>query len=220
MLSPYDWQEGIGNRASYVEAKIAQGAPVLAVSLDSGILVMTYRRQSQKIFEIYDRLIFAAIGQQSDIEAIRVAAVEFAHREGYSRSESDVTIQRVVTAVSAPIKKGFGDFGSSPIVANSLFAELSDIPENDSFYTIEFDGDYHLHRGSAILAAKSFADAKVLEEIKPDLTAEAALALLTEKWKYVASEKGETELVMDGLHLEATLLERKSERENKFRVLA
>src|SRR3569832_2774998 len=101
MFTPYDWQEGIGNRAQYIEAKLAQGAPVVAVSLEDGILVFTYRRQARKIYEVYDRLIFAGIGQQSDVEALRMAAVDFASQEGYNRSEQDVTIQRVATALSA-----------------------------------------------------------------------------------------------------------------------
>ena len=110
MLTPYDWQEGIGNRAQYVESRLEQGAPILALSTEAGIVVFTYRRQTPKIFEIYDRIVFSAIGQQSDVEAIRIAAVEFAHREGFSRSEDDVTISRLVSAVSAPIKQAFGSF--------------------------------------------------------------------------------------------------------------
>src|SRR5271170_6150411 len=103
MFTPYDWQEGIGNRAQYIEGKLATGSPVLAVSLPEGILVYTYRRQARKVYEIYDKLIFAAVGQQSDVEAIRIAALEFASREGYNRSEEDVTIQRVATGMSAPL---------------------------------------------------------------------------------------------------------------------
>jgi len=75
MFTPYDWQEGIGNRASYIEGKLAHGAPVLAVSLDDGILVFTYRRTSRKICEIYDRL-FAIHGWSAEQERIRAAARE------------------------------------------------------------------------------------------------------------------------------------------------
>ena len=82
MFTPYDWQEGIGHRAQYIQAKLAQGAPVIAVSIPAGILVFTYRRQSRKVYEIYDRIIFAGIGQQSDVEAVRIAALEFASKEG------------------------------------------------------------------------------------------------------------------------------------------
>src|SRR3569832_1637489 len=76
VFTPYDWQEGIGNRAQYIEGKLAQGLPVLALSLAEGILLFTYRRQARKIYEIYDRLIFAGVGQQSDVEALRIAAVD------------------------------------------------------------------------------------------------------------------------------------------------
>src|SRR3569832_1464768 len=127
MFTPYDWQEGIGNRAQYIEAKLAQGAPVVAVSLEDGILVFTYRRQARKIYEVYDRLIFAGIGQQSDVEALRMAAVDFA-------SEEDVTIQRVATALSAPLKIAFSDFSTSPLVARSLFAEVGPSIEDDLYY--------------------------------------------------------------------------------------
>ncbi len=41
MLTPYDWQEGIGNRAQYIEGKLAQGSPVLAISRPEGVLFFT-----------------------------------------------------------------------------------------------------------------------------------------------------------------------------------
>ena len=117
-MTPYDWQEGMSHRAQYVESRLATGVPVIAVSLDPGILAVTYRRQSRKIYEIYDRLMFAGLGLQSDVEAMRVAAIDFSHQEGYQRSEQDVTIQRVVAAVSDPVKQAFANFGSPPVVAN------------------------------------------------------------------------------------------------------
>src|SRR2546423_11440604 len=123
MLTPYDWQEGIGHRAQYVENKLEQGSPVLALSIKEGILLVTYRRNARKIFEIYDRLAFAAVGQQSDIESLRVAAVDFAHQEGFNRSEQDVTIQRVVTALSGAGEKTFCEFSNSPVVVGARFAE-------------------------------------------------------------------------------------------------
>ena len=48
MMNPYDWQDAMQNRVSYILNRIEKGAPVLAVSLDAGILLFTYRRQSQK----------------------------------------------------------------------------------------------------------------------------------------------------------------------------
>lgn len=219
MLTPYDWQEGMGNRSAFVEGRLSQGSPVLAVSLEAGILLFTYKRQSGKLFEIYDRLGFGALGQQSDIEAIRVAAVEFAHQEGFSRSEADVTIQRVVTGVSTPLKQAFGDFTRSPILAASVFAELGATAEDDRFYTIDYDGDYHQLRNCAVVSVGSSSKPDLRESIPVDSSVEAALEKLAEIWQNVASEAGERDVPMDGLHREVLFLQRNSVRENLFTYL-
>jgi proteasome alpha subunit len=219
MLTPYDWQEGVNNRISYIMGRIENGAPVLAVSLNAGILILTYRRQSDKIFEVYDRLAFAGLGQQSDIESIRVMAVEFAHREGYTRSEQDVTIQRVVTSVSAPIKKAFSDFSYAPILALSLFIELGSKPEEDQFYTVDFDGDYHLAKQSAILSGREHGATKLHEAIPPKTSVEKATTLLQEQWMKIASQEGSTEVSLEGLTADILLMERGSDRENVFRKI-
>ncbi len=64
MNTPFDWQEAVGHRASYIESRLALGTPVLAVSIDAGIVLFTYKRQARKLFEIYDHLAMAGIGQQ------------------------------------------------------------------------------------------------------------------------------------------------------------
>jgi proteasome alpha subunit len=223
VFTPYDWQEGIGHRAQYIQAKLAQGAPVIAVSLDAGILVLTYRRQARKIYEIYDRLIFAGIGQQSDVEAVRVAALEFASKEGFSRSEEDVTIQRVATAMSGPLKKAFSDFSTSPVVAKSLFGEVNLTPGEDLYYTIDYDGDYATSRNYAIIsgaADSQLPDPSKLTALQP-LSPEDAFEALKDIWLTIvdsdASEANEDKL--KGLTAEAVLLERSGERENRFRLL-
>jgi len=223
MFTPYDWQEGIGNRAQYIEGKLAQGAPVLAVSLEAGILVFTFRRQSRKIYEIYDRLIYAGIGQQSDVDAMRMAALEFASREGYTRSEEDVTIQRVATAMSAPLKRAFSDFGAAPIIARSLFAEVGPRPEEDIYYTLDYDGDYALSRRRAAIAGTLEAGAEIEKQldsfnVQDPVAAAEALRPIWLKSIDPEGHKPETEL-LTGLKPEAVLLERTDLRENRFRVL-
>lgn len=219
MVTPYDWQEGIGNRAQYIEGKLAEGAAVIGVSIDEGILFFTYRRQARKIFEIYDRLIFGAVGQQSDVEALRTAAVDFAHQEGYNRSEEDVTIQRVVTALSTAVKKAFGDFTSAPVVARSLFGEVSPEVETDLFYVLDFDGDFHTSRRFAVAAGTEKAAEAILGRLasfKPATKPEKAVELLKEIW-LAGVEEGER--VPEGYAPEAVLLSRKTDMENRFRVI-
>lgn len=220
MLTPYDWQEAIGNRAQYIETKLASGLPVLAVTLQSGILMLTYRRQSRKIFEIYDRLIMGAVGQQSDVEALRVAAVDFAHQEGFSRSEEDVTLQRVVTALSAPIKRAFSDFSYSPNVAQALFAEVGTSPEEDQFAVLEFDGDFGTRTGAAFLAHGEVASAfqERLDGFSWEgKSTESALEELTGLWQSAFTRAGGE--IPEGLDREAVLLERAPRGERRLRTL-
>ena len=182
MITPSDWQEGIGHRAQYVESRLASGVPVIAVSLDEGVLAVTYRRQSRKVFEIYDRLMFAGLGLQSDVEALRVSAIDYCHQEGYQRSEQDVTIQRVVAAISDPVKRAFADFGSPPVVAKSLFMQVGEAPELDRYYEIDYHGDFSSERGASFLCGREDS-AKViragLEEMSLEkVTVEEAVGLL------------------------------------------
>lgn len=224
MYTPYDWQEGIGNRAQFIEGRLAQGAPVLAVSLEAGILVFTFRRQARKIYEIFDRVVFAGMGQQSDVEALRVAALEFASREGYNRSEEDVTIQRIATAVSGPIKRAFSDFSSAPIVARSLFGEVNARPEDDLYYALDYDGDYAMSRRFSVIAGTEAVGDSAREKlagIPSDSTPEAAMASLREIWIAIQNPENDAsaEDPTKGLSPEAMLLERSDARENRFRLL-
>jgi proteasome alpha subunit len=222
MITPYDWQEGIGNRAQYIEGKLEHGSPVVAVSLESGILVFTRRRQSRKIFELYDRLLFAAIGQQSDVEALRASAVEFAHTEGYNRSEQDVTIQRVVTALSGPVKKAFADFSSAPLVARSLFAEVGETVDEDRYFVLNYDGDYQSFNRGAIVTGKMSAQEleRKLEEVPQNSDPDSVIRQLAEIWDLAARADDDEDAASDGQSDEAMLLERSSARDDRFRILA
>lgn len=222
MLTPYDWQEGIGHRAGYVETKLAQGAPVIALSLDEGILMLTYRRHARKIYEIYDHLIFGAIGQQSDVEALRVAAIDFAHQEGYNRSEEDVTIQRVVTALSGSLKRAFADFNTAPFVARALFAEVGEGPTDDAYNVLDYDGDFTTRKGFAYCAGSDEVGVKLKEGLAgiktKGLATSAALTALKKIWTSAAQSEGEASIPQDAFP-EAVLLERGEVHENHVRRL-
>ena len=223
MITPYDWQEGIGNRAQYIEGKLEAGSPVVALSVADGILLVTYRRQNRKLFEVYDRVAFAGIGQQSDVEVIRIAAVDFASREGYQRSEQDVTIQRIAAAVSAPIKRAFGDFSSAPFVLRCLFAEVNETADADLFYTVDYTGDFAVSRTMAIIAG----DDGVFETLKERLGevdrskpgADLVDAVLDHWQAAITPEDGSLEEALEGLKPEALLIDRSDARVDRFRLL-
>lgn len=225
MMTPYDWQEGIGHRAQFVEARLAAGVPVIAVSLDAGILAATYRRQSRKIFEVYDHLMFAGLGQQSDVEALRVAAIDFSHQEGFQRSEQDVTIQRVVAAVSEPIKRAFADFSSPPVVARTMFMQVGEGPGLDRYYCVEYDGDFITERGACFLSSGEAASAviqKGLDEMDMDgMSVEEACSQLDALIVRSLDPEGarsEAE-ALAGLTLEAGIMERSRKGHRVFTLL-
>ena len=96
VYTPYDWNQAVGQRTEYIEERIRDGSPVVGLSLPEGQLLFTVRRSQRKLFDIYDRLMYGAIGSQSDVETIRLTAIDVAHQEGYARSPDDVTAQRIV----------------------------------------------------------------------------------------------------------------------------
>ncbi len=218
MLTPHEWQEGIGFRASFIEGRLIQGAPILAVSIPAGVVIFSYRRHSRKIYEIYDRLAYAAIGQQSDVEALRVAALDFAHQEGFNRSEEDVTIRRVVSALSAPIKQAFADFNSAPIVARSLFVEVCRDPEHDSYAILDYEGDFKMRRQWSYVAGTTDHD-EVLKAALTELHAaapspEVAFKNMQELWESTFRTEEH-----EGLLPEAVFMMRGDDRASRFRML-
>lgn len=224
MNTPYDWQEAIGHRAEYIEARLATAVPVVNISLDEGIVSATYRRQTSKLYEIYDRLMYAAIGQQSDIESLRVAAIDFAHREGFQRSEDDVTIQRIVTAMSQPIKDAFANFSVAPWIGKCLFIEVGASPELDRYYCLEYDGDYTTDHEHSCLAGTSKLAAELLQSLskikKNKLSPSDSIPHLKELLSSaIKSEEHGGENPLDELKFEATLLLRRGNGDRRFERL-
>ncbi len=141
--TPYDWQQTLRQRADYVEDRLWRGSPVVGLSCREGILLLTTQQTQRKVFEIYDRLAFAGLGNPSDLETVRQAAVDFTHAEGYQRSEQDVSIQRVIGfAISPALKRAFADPLRTPFVVCGLFAQVGDRPDEDVYFVLNYDGEY------------------------------------------------------------------------------
>ncbi len=139
---PYRWVEAIANRREYVETQLAQGSPIAAVGYRDGILFLTIgRRSRQKIYEIYDRIAMGAIGHPGDIERLRLAAIELASTEGFTRSASDVSLRRLAHYSLSPVMKAaFEQVYGPPYLARLLFAEVGSSPKEDLFLRIDYDG--------------------------------------------------------------------------------
>jgi proteasome alpha subunit len=138
---PYRWVEAIANRAEYIETQLAAGSPIVALGYRDGILFLTLGRTRQKLFEIYDRIAMGAIGHPGDIERLRMAAIELASTEGFTRSAADVSLRRLAHYSLSPVlKTAFEQVYGAPYLARLLFAEIGPKQENDLFLRLDYDG--------------------------------------------------------------------------------
>ena len=69
---PYRWVEAIANRREYIEDQLRRGSPVVVLDYADGLVLLTVSRETRKIFEVYDRVAFAALGQlPASVRALR-----------------------------------------------------------------------------------------------------------------------------------------------------
>jgi proteasome alpha subunit len=252
MFTPFDFNEAVGHRKDYIDERLREGSPVVGLAYEGGLMLLTVRRNQRKVYEIYDRQMFAAIGYQSDIENVRLASIQMAHQEGFERSPDDVSVQRLVGfSLSPALKKAFGDqFSGMPFVIRALFAELGRTPGTDLFCVLGYDGEYRQYPGAAAIAGTQMAEDRMLEQIgEPNLawTREEALQKALAAWtigartSFKRSAIGQKEdeeefnplrgideadadrvFLHDELKtgtLEVGLLERRTHRESRFRLL-
>lgn len=149
---PYRWVEAIANRREYIETQLATGAPIAAVSFEAGIVLASVGASRQKLFEIYDRIALGALGHPGDIERLRMAAIDIASTEGFTRSAADVSLRRLAHYSLSPVlKAAFEQVYGPPYLARLLFAELGKTAGEDVFLALDFDGTIDVQ------AARNFA---------------------------------------------------------------
>lgn len=182
--SLYDWNQAVQQRNEYVEDRLKDGAPIVAVSYDDGILMLTIRGQQQrKIFDVYDRLMMGGLGKQSDLESLRLAAIDVAHKEGFERSPDDVSIQRLVGfSLSPAVKRVYNDQQAIPLTLRAVFAEMNRSPETDHFFVLGYDGEFATRERVAVAAGTPYAEEQAeesLRQARPATQNDALRAALT-----------------------------------------
>ena len=148
---PYRWLEAITNRREYIEDQLASGTPVVALSAEPGILLLTVKASTPKLFEIYDHLALGTLGHPADIEKVRQAAIDAAHLEGFTRSPHDVTARRLVSYNLAPaLKNAFEQIFSAPLLFRGILAELGATAADDVLWRMEYDGSFISQSGAEL----------------------------------------------------------------------
>lgn len=245
---PYRWVEAVANRREYIETQLAAGSPIAALACREGIVFLTVGRRQQKVFEIYDRIALGALGHPGDIERLRLAAIELASTEGFTRAAADVSLRRLAYYSLSPIlKTAFEQVYGAPYLARLLFAEIGATAADDLFLRIEYDGSIATHGGDSWGEARSpfgaLSGTRISTELMetflqgghdPDATLRQTLSTALEAWTIGSLALGEDgiralptpELVaterarrlQDG-GIEAALLERRSETAVRYRPL-
>jgi proteasome alpha subunit len=193
MYTPFGYNEAVGQRRESVEEQLRSGSPVVGLRYQGGLLLLTVRRSQRKIYEIYDRQMFSAIGNQSDIEQVRLASINRAHQEGFERSPDDVSVHRLVGFELSPaLKRAFGDQWSGvPFVVRALFAEIGRAAGGDVFMALNYDGEFRQYEDVAVIAGTQTAEDRMLERIgepSRDWTREEALQKALAAWTVGARE--------------------------------
>jgi proteasome alpha subunit len=245
---PYRWVEAIANRREYIETQLSSGSPIAALSYADGILFLTLGRARQKIFEIYDRIALGAIGHPGDIERLRLAAIELASTEGFTRSAADVSLRRLAHYSLSPVmKNAFEQVYGAPFLARLLFAEVGGTIEEDLFLRIEYDGAIASNgsgiapmrdRFAALSATRSSAEAMeafLTKEYKAGMDFKEAVVMALNAWAVAHLGGGPDEAKelpgMDAIAnhrdeqlaiagVEAAVLERNAARAIRYRALS
>jgi len=182
---PYKWVEAVGNRRTYLDEQFKEGAPVVGVTCERGILLMTMSKGTLKLYEIYDRLALGGMGHPADLEKLRFNLLEMAHVEGFNRSASDVTGGRLVKYGMAPaIKQAFEEVFKAPFIVKILLAELGQKAGKDGFLTINYDGTFEEKGQYAVLAATSAVEQKMAGYLREQSieSLEDAVGVATRTW--------------------------------------
>ncbi len=219
---PYRWLEAINNRREYIRDQLKGATPVFAVSRPEGILLLGVGQGQSKVFEIYDRHGFAALGHPVDIEKLRQAAIEAAHLEGFSRSTRDVTLRRLISfSLSTTLKNSFEQIYSPPLMVECIFAELGASPEKDVLARVHYDGN-HVYEKTSVLAAASDAKQEesaaewIRKHLKEDDSLLETASVLLAAWQAMTNNNPFAEVAVpgkpvtkiEGKIVEAALLDR------------
>ncbi len=164
---PYRWIEAVANRRQYLDDQFIQGNPLVGVSFAHGILLLTFNRGTEKIYEIYDRIALGGMGHPADLEKLRYTLLDMAHVEGFQRSPADVTASRLMKNGLAPvIKPAFEEIFKAPYIAKILLAEVGNTQDRDRMFTINYDGMFEEQREFGLLAASSSIRGSLNQEWK------------------------------------------------------
>ena len=185
---PYRWIEAIQDRRDYIEDQLRVGSPVVGLTYNEGMVLLTIGRGQRKIFEVHDRIALSAIGHPADIERLRMLVTDTASVQGFQNATEDVNLHRLTNFVLAhTFKQAFESIVGEAYIIKMLLAELGGTSEKNRFTSINYDGNVRTDTTSTVIGGTGAIEegmrnylATASTDTDRDLT--AALQLGLETW--------------------------------------
>ncbi len=242
---PYRWIEAIQDRRDYIEDELRLGSPVVGVTYDAGMMLLTVSKGQRKIFEVHDRIALSAIGHPADIERLRMLVTDTASVQGFQNATEDINLLRLTNYTLAPaFKQAFESIVGEAYIIKMLLAELGSTSGKNQFTGINFDGIVRTDPSFAVIGGTEVIETgmqKYLTAAKTDtdrdLTTAFRLALETWAIGKELSSRGSEETVSEETQIDTTqmyevidtareegeievgVLETAQQGTNKFRLL-
>ena len=162
------------DRAEYARKNISRGRNVVVLSCADGVLFVAENVSSalHKLYELYDRIGFAAVGRYNELENLRTAGVRMADLRGYSYDRRDVTAASLAKAYAQTLGAIFSE-QTKPFEVEICVAEVAARPEDDELYRLTFDGSILDEPGHLAMGGQA---EQLLEVLKDGHSYEAPLA--------------------------------------------
>ena len=145
------------DRADFARKGISRGRSVVVVQYRDGILFVAENTSQalHKISEIYDRIVFAAVGRYNEFENLRIAGVRLADLRGYSYDRRDVTGRSLANAYAQTLGTIFSSGAEKPYEIEIFVAEVGDSVPDDQIYRLTYDGSVADEQGFAVMGGSA-----------------------------------------------------------------
>ena len=184
---PYRWIEAISDRRDYIEDQLSQGSPVVGLSYDDGMLLLTVGRGQRKIFEVHNRIALSAMGRTADIARLRELVTDHASIQGFQHSVDDVTLHRMTNFVLAPvITQAFEAIFGSAYIFKMLLVELGTKGNENQFISMNYDGNVRSSQRAEVIGGTETIETGMKNHLSAsdseNLSLESAVQLALETW--------------------------------------
>ncbi|QSB06740.1 proteasome subunit alpha [Natronoglycomyces albus] len=162
------------DRSEYARKNISRGRNVVVLSCADGVLFVAENVSASlhKVYELYDRIGFAAIGKYNEFENLRTAGVRMADLRGYAYDRTDVTAASLAKAYAQTLGTIFTE-QTKPFEVELCVAQVGPNPKSDELYQLTFDGVINPQPGYFVMGGQA---EQLVDRIKEGHSFEAGLA--------------------------------------------